>query len=181
LDISRVIAPAARFFPVTCLGVLISCAWFDQCRAQSVSTAHVAAYELGFSGATVSIRKSVRRAWPIAQQTFILSGANGHTRTLRLHEGGGSAGNDSLNLFWAAQDKYFLISARDCVEFDPISIRANECSKRPPCEGGVVQRLTYLGRFDWMNGFDPPKGAFRLAFRFLPFVDAAEGGSCPRR
>ena len=39
--------------------------------------------------------------------------------------------------------------------------------------------LTYLGRFDWMNALDPPRGAFQFGFRFLPFTDADENGSCP--
>jgi hypothetical protein len=181
LSVSKVIVLAAHSFVVACLGVLISCALFDRCRAQAVGGAHVATYKLGFSGATVSIREDIgRSAWPIARQTFILAGANGRTRKFPLHEGGGAAGNDSLNLFWVAQDKYFLTSERDCVEFDPVSVQASECLRRPPCENGVVRGLTYLGRFDWMNGFDPPKGVFRFDFRFLPFMDAAESGSCTR-
>lgn len=32
----------------------------------------------------------------------------------------------------------------------------------------------YVGRFDWMNAFDPPSGAFRFDWRFLPAEDAGE-------
>lgn len=117
--------------------------------------------------------------WPIAQRVFILTGPDGHTQNLRLHDGGGTARNSSLNLFVAADDRYLLVSERDCVEFDPIKLRAVYCKRRPPCDGGAVQGLIYLGRFDWMNGYDPPNGAFGLAFRFLPFQDALESGSCP--
>jgi hypothetical protein len=165
-----------RVVTAACVGILLTCAWLDESLAQS--GVHVASYKLGFSGATVSIRETIRR-WPIGQRTFILKGANGHTKTLPLHEGGGKIGNDSLNLFWGGSDHYFLTSERDCVDFDPVTVSATECAKRPPCDGGAVHGLTYVGRFDWMNGFDPPNGVFRFGFRFLTSVDAAESQSCP--
>lgn len=139
----------------------------------------IATHRLGFSGATVSVREEFQRGWPIAKRTFSLTGANGRTRQLPLHAGGGAAGNQSLNLFKAADDRYLLTSEKDCVEFDPVRVRARYCEKRPPCADQVVQKATYLGRFDWMNGFAPPKGEFGLGFRFLSPEDAAESGSCP--
>jgi hypothetical protein len=147
---------------------------------------HVASYGFGFSGATVAIREDYKRhGWPIAERSFILTGANGRKHSLPLHKGGGAAKNWSLNLFWAGNDgsgsdQYFLISEQDCVEFDPVAMNAKMCLKRPPCGLHGVADLTYLGRFDWMNGFDPPDRTFAFAFRFLPFMDAAESGSCPR-
>jgi hypothetical protein len=149
--------------------------------AQSIGWGRTARHTLGFSGAVVSITEH-RRHWPIADRIFTLTGANGHVVKLRLQKGGGTAGNDAINLFVAKRgegDQYYVLSERDCVEFDPIRVIAEYCSQRPPCDGHTVIGLTYLGRFDWMNGFDPPGGRFRYAFRYLPAEDAAEGGSCP--
>jgi hypothetical protein len=95
-------------------------------------------------------------------------------RTLAIR-GGVSGGHVT------ADDRYLLTSERDCVEFDPVQVKARYCVSRPPCAGQTVQNATYLGRFDWMNGFDPPKGGFSLGFRFLGFEDAAESGSCSRQ
>jgi hypothetical protein len=141
----------------------------------------IAAHRLDFSGALISVREEFPRGWPIARRTFSLSGANGQKRQLPLHEGGGTAGNQSLNLFKVADDRYLIISEKDCVEFDPVRITARYCAHRPPCAGQTVSNATYLGRFDWMNGYDPPKGVFRLGFRYLGFDDAVEDGSCPRQ
>jgi len=95
----------------------------------------------------------------------------------------GKAENESLNLFFdsKSQSSFFLVSEKDCVQFDPVAVHAEYCTKRPACEKGHVAGLTYLGRFDWMNGNDPPKGTFGMAFRFLPLEDAWESGSCPKK
>jgi hypothetical protein len=154
----------------------------DMTSAKPLVPTHSASHKLEFSGATVAVRESYGQThWPIAARTLILTGPNGHTQKLRLHQGGGTARNSSLNLFAAADGRYFLVSERDCVEFDPIRVHATYCKVRPPCDGGAVHGPIYLGRFDWMNGYDPPKGAFGLAFRFLPFQDAVESESCPAR
>jgi hypothetical protein len=140
-----------------------------------------AKHRLGFSGATISIREEYPPGWPIANRTFSLTGANGVRRSLPLHPGGGTAGNQSLNLFVTEGtdgDHYLLTSERDCIEFDPVRVTAKGCLKRPPCANNHLSGATYLGRFDWMNGIDPPKGEFRLAFRFLGPEDALESGSC---
>ena len=145
----------------------------------------IASHQLGFSGAQVSVRESYSRTrWPIAEQTFVLKGANGHIVSIALHNGGGSAGNNSINLFAAKQDQFFLISEKDCLQFDPIKVIANQCAQRPTCAvtasgSRSVVGMAYLGRFDLMNGFDPPHSTFRLRWRFGPFEDAVEGGSCP--
>jgi hypothetical protein len=139
-----------------------------------------ASHLFGFSGATLSIREAYPQGWPVAQRTFLLRGPSGRRRGLPLHPGGGKAGNQSLNLFKADGDRYLLTSERDCVEFDPIRLTAGSCVAPPLCAGGHLVGATYLGRFDWMNGFDAPKGDFGLAFRFLGFEDADESGSCPK-
>ena len=162
----------------SCLWLVFSYATLSSASAQSISMATTASHRLGFSGAVVSIIESNRR-WPVADRTFTLRGANGQVRRLPLHKGGGKAGNTSLNLFLADQDRYFVISERDCIEFDPIRVKVRYCSKRPQCNGGSISGPKYLGRFDWMNGYDPPKGSFQLAFRYLPAEDATESGSCP--
>lgn len=157
-------------------------------ESKPITGDRVASHKLGFSGATLSIRESFgQTGWPIANRTFILIGANGHRRELKLARAGGTAGNQSLNLFWAGKagdvtgsDKYFVISEMDCVEFDPIRMEAKFCLTRPPCESGKVRGLVYLGRYDWMNGYDPPKGLFGWNFRFLPFTDAWESEACPQ-
>jgi hypothetical protein len=134
----------------------------------------VASHRLGYSGATLTIRETFPDGWSIARRTFILKGADGRTRTLPLRPGGGAAANQSLNLFRRDQDSYLLLSDRDCLVFDPIKVTTSSCPARPPCENGHARAGTYLGRFDWMNAFDPPHGAFRLAWRYLPAEDAAE-------
>jgi len=141
-----------------------------------------ASHLLEFSGAIVSVEEDYRHtAWPIARRIFLLKGANGRRIALRLHVGGGKAENDSLNLFRAANDSYFLTSERDCVEFNPVKVSAGYCATRPFCRARRIVGLSYLGRFDWMNGFDPPKGLFRLRFRYLSAEDAIENDSCPSR
>jgi hypothetical protein len=150
------------------------------CNAQPVYQSRMAEHRLGFSGATVAIQEShSHHKWPVSDRTFILTGANGRVQKLMLHEGGGSAGNNSLNLYQSRQDRFLIVSERDCIEFDPVSVKAAYCKTRPPCRHGSLDGPTYLGRFDWMNGFDSPKGDFRFDFRFGPFEDAAESGACP--
>lgn len=163
----------------SCILMLVAAA---PVSAQSVSRyVGTARHRLEFSGAVVSITE---KHLPISNRTFTLTGANGHILNLDLHNGGTEAGNSPLNLFvaegaGAKRNDYYVLSKRDCVEFDPVRIVAEYCAHRPPCDGQTVIGLTYLGRFDWMNGFDPPRGRFGLAFRYLPAEDAAESGSCP--
>lgn len=138
----------------------------------------VATHRLGFSGAIVSIREEFPGGWPIAHRTLQLRTASGRTRQIRLQPGGGRAGNQSLNLFKVGEDHFLIASEKDCVEFDPVKGTIGNCATRPPCRDGHLVGPTFLGRFDWMNGFDPPKGDFGLGFRFLGFEDAAESQSC---
>lgn len=170
----RAIAP-------TCLSFLCSCALTGCGLAPSPSIRAVASYKLGFSGATVSIRENSRESeWPVASRTFILVGVDGRVLTLQLQKGGGLAENSDINLFSADLGNYLIVSERDCVEFDPVKLTARYCVNRPSCKSGKVQGLNYVGRFGWMNGYDPPRGTFQLGFRFLTVEDAVESGACPR-
>jgi hypothetical protein len=146
--------------------------------AQSIGFVRTARHTLEFSGAVVAVTQRFR-AWPIADRTFTLTGLDGRVLSLRLHKGGGALGNTGVNLFAADGDRYYVLSERDCVEFDPVRFVARYCAYRPACESGSVSGLRYLGRFDWMNGFDRPGRTFGLAFRYLPAEDAVEAGSCP--
>ena len=130
---------------------------------------------LGKSGATLSIRSVDDPKRPgTARRVLTLTTAAGTLFRLPLRDGGGYAGNNGLNLYHQSQDQFLLVSERDCVEIDPIRPRVHLCQARQACP----RHRTYLGRFDWMNGFDPPRGAFRFAFRFLPAYDASEGNGC---
>jgi hypothetical protein len=119
-----------------------------------------ATHRLGFSGATITIRE------------------HGLPARLRLAAGSRQEPSPSLNLFKFASDRYLLTSSSDCIEFDPIAVLARRCISMPPCRDGKVEGATYLGRFGWMNGYEPPRGEYTLRFRFLGFEDAAEDQSC---
>jgi len=134
-----------------------------------------ATHRLGFSGATITIRE---HGLPVTNRTFVLRGASGGTARLRLAAGSRQEPSPSLNLFKFASDRYLLTSSSDCIEFDPIAVLARRCISMPPCRDGKVEGATYLGRFGWMNGYEPPRGEYTLRFRFLGFEDAAEDQSC---
>jgi hypothetical protein len=130
---------------------------------------------LGFSGATLSIRSVFDPRRPgTARRRLTLVTAAGRRLELPLHDGGGRAGNYALDLYQISSDRFLLASERDCVEMDPIGRSLRTCRKPEACP----RARTYVGRFDWMNGFDPPRGRFRLAFRYLPAHDAGESGGC---
>jgi len=134
-----------------------------------------AAAWLGFSGATLSIRSVDDPKRPgTARRVLTLAMPDGVRRSLALADGGGHAGNNSLNLYQSGEDRFLLISERDCVTVEPIRGAVGRCLKPQACRSG----RTFLGRFDWMNGFDLPQGAFHFAFRFLPAHDVATGSGC---
>ncbi len=139
-----------------------------------------ASHQLGFSGALVTVREDHRTTkWPIARRTFVLRGAGGKTTSLALANGGPSE-LSTLSLYGDG-DRFFLIGAIECVEFDPVLVTAARCRKRPPCATVGREGVRFLGRFDWANGFDPPHGRFGLGWRFLPLEDASETSFCPDR
>jgi len=160
---------------LSALSAFFSCVVAGAGWTKPVGGVHVARHQLGFSGATISVREDHRRTkWPAAERTFILVGANGQTRRTPLHTGSGP-----LSLWAIEDDRYVLIGEDDCVEFDPIRITARHCASLPPCLRGHLTGGSFIGRFDWMNGYDPPMGDFHFDFRFGPPEDAAPGGDCP--
>ncbi|PLR24978.1 hypothetical protein SGCZBJ_12120 [Caulobacter zeae] len=139
-----------------------------------------ASHQLGFSGALVTVREDYRATkWPVSSRTFVLRGASGKTLSLALANGG--AGDLSTLSLYGNGDRFFLIGAIECVEFDPVMITAARCRTRPPCATFGREGVSFLGRFDWANGFDPPHGRFGLGWRFLPLEDASETSFCPDR
>jgi len=98
--------------------------------------------------------------------TLILPG--GTKRSLPLQDGGGVVGNNALSLYFEGHESFLLLSEKDCVHIDALKAIFKRCQ---PARANA-QKLVRVGRFDWMNGFDPPHGAFRFAFRFLPAWDA---------
>ncbi|AYV46632.1 hypothetical protein CFHF_21825 [Caulobacter flavus] len=139
-----------------------------------------ASHQLGFSGAVVTVREDYRATkWPVSRRTFVLHGASGRTVSLALANGGAS--NLSTLSLYGDGGRFFLIGAVECVEFDPVAVTAARCRKRPPCAAFGREGVSFLGRFDWANGFDPPYGHFGLRWRFLPQEDASETSFCPDR
>ena len=139
------------------------------------TASQVASASLGFSGATLSV-KSVDdpRRRGTSRRSLTLTLPSGKSRTIELKDGGGFAHNSALNLYHGEQDSFLLVSERDCVAVDPIKGALNQCRKTTAC----APSRAYIGRFDWMNGFDPPHGQFGLRWRFLPAYDAVESGGC---
>ena len=135
----------------------------------------VASASLGFSGATLSVMSvddPRRRGTSHREVTLTLP--SGKTRAFDLKDGGGLVRNNSLNLYHVDQDSFLLVSERDCVAVDPIKGALIQCRKAEACKPSRM----YLGRFDWMNGFDAPHGRFGYRWRFLPSYDALESGGC---
>ena len=136
-------------------------------------SAHV---DLGFTGATVIVKSThVSHAPGSDHRVLTLITANGKRRVMALHDGGGKLGNNSLNLYYAGQDQFRLLSDKDCLDIDALGAKLERCALAPSCGPNLASGLVFLGRFDWMNGFDPPHGDFVYRFRFLPSYDATCG------
>jgi len=124
---------------------------------------------LGFSGATLSIRSVDDPKRPgTAHRRLTLTLPSGVKQSMPLQDGGGYANNNALNLYVFNQNSFLLVSEKDCVQIDPFKAIFTRCEVSKV----DTRKLTRVGRFDWVNAFDPPNGAFRLAFRFLPAWDA---------
>lgn len=171
--------------------VISGLAFVGFAHGQSLSTNLVATHQLGFSGTLVSVREDYQHSkFPIAHRKLILRGPNGRVITLALKDGGpGELAPLSLYVRenpvldsrgHAVGGDFLLIGARECVGFDPVFLEAARCISRPPCEQAKKRSgLLYLGRFDWANGFDPPRGRFQFGWRFLPVEDGIEESFCP--
>src|SRR5690349_6094858 len=127
-----------------------------------LATASSASASLGVSGATLTVRSTDDpRLHGTAHRSLELLLPSGTARSMKLHDGGGATENQSLNLYHGDQERFLLISERDCVVIDPIKGALAQCRKPAVCPNP----RTYLGRFDWMNGYDPPHGRFGLKDR----------------
>jgi hypothetical protein len=131
---------------------------------------------LGFSGAILTIQSFDDPKRPgTARRRMILKLPNRVLNKVTLQDGGGHAGNNALNLYrMSNSDNFILVSEQDCQIIDPIKGGLKGCKKEKVCKEGKA----YIGRFDWMNAYDPPDGEFRFGFRFLPAADAWENGGC---
>jgi hypothetical protein len=139
---------------------------------------------------------------------LFLRAPNGRRLTIRLRDS--RDGNHGASLYQSEDDRYVFLSRSDCIEVNPFALTARSCRIAAPVEPangretdqrclaranprGILRRTVhgrppiYLGRYDWMNGYDPPDGRFGLGFRYLHLGDAGEGaGHCewsqaPRR
>ncbi|HEY0312220.1 MAG TPA: hypothetical protein VGC56_06960 [Allosphingosinicella sp.] len=129
---------------------------------------------LGFSGATLTIRSFQTTLGRRAERSVALRTAGGAVRTRRLNGEGGWTGASSLNLYHVEQDVFLVVGRNNCVRIDPIRTSLSRCSRATACAAPHM----FIGRFDWMNGFDPPHGRFGIGFRYLPSYDAAESEGC---
>lgn len=131
---------------------------------------------LGFSGAMLSVQERTdHNRVGTSFRKLILTLPSGASQSMTLNDGGGQIGNNSLNLYLDQQDLFLLVSEKDCVQIDPFALdMLKTCVSTSACPG----KREYLGRFDWMNGYDPTRGDFRIAFRYLPQYDATESGGC---
>ena len=135
-----------------------------------------ASADLGFSGAILTIRSSgIEARTGVDHRTLILITANNRRFTKVLNDGGGRLRNWGLNLYSIGKSKFVLLSEKDCVSIDAINGGVVSCPIQKACSPQLGPEAVFLGRFDWMNGFDRPKGTFRLGFRYLPFYDATCG------
>jgi hypothetical protein len=136
----------------------------------------IASADLGFSGAVLTIRSSgIEARTGVDHRTLILITANNRRFTKVLNDGGGRLRNWSLNLYSIGQNKFVILSEKDCVSIDPVKGLVASCQIQKPCSPQLGPDAVFLGRFDLMNGFDRPRGTFGLGFRYLPSYDATCG------
>ncbi len=172
------------------LGVLLSTHNAVAQVSNITRSVHVASHRLGFSNVVVSVKEDYRQTkWPVAHRTFFLRGPNGRLVYFPIRDGG--AGDlDALSLYRRVHSEfdshghaiggdYLLLGAQECVGFDPVFLEIKRCVMRPPCKGKLREDLIYIGRFDWANGYDPPRGQFQFGWRFLPFEEGSEESFCP--
>jgi hypothetical protein len=156
---------------------------------------------LGFTDVRATIRETqIGSSYEPMARVLTLDAPNGKRVVVTMRDS--SDGNHGASLYEAANDHYIFLSRSDCFEVDPFAMAATSCRIEAPVEPangretdqrclaeehprGILRhpdvgyRPIYLGRFDWMNGYDPPDGRFGLGFRYLHFADAGEGsGYC---
>jgi hypothetical protein len=146
-------------------------------QATSAAPVLIASSSLGFSGATLIVQSSgIDPHRGEDHRVLILETADGKRIAKALHDAGGHLGNSGLNLYSVSQGRFMLLSEKDCLSIEAVKGMISTCQIRPPCDPKLGTDAAFLGRFDWMNGFDRPRGAFDFGFRYLPFYDATCSG-----
>jgi hypothetical protein len=167
--------PAGIFRLFCVLGLLVAVEAPTAYAATRTGNVH-----LGFSGATLSISTNVPsyKTWLEHRQLTLIE-PDGKRRVMMLKDASPKLGNQGLNLYHRKQNDFafVLVGDTECVEIDPIRAILKRCAATPSCQSSSTS-AEYLGRFDWMNGYNPPHGEFTYDFRFLPSYDAAPAGSC---
>lgn len=157
-----------------------------------VGRTYTAATTLTFTNVRVSIEETLLDLLPWrSRRRLVLVSPAGVRKTIPLSDltnGGGG-----ISLYALEGDTYVLLGESDCIELDAVWLRTRSCAARadPENPGPLDQRCAarrtvlrgregerwplYLGRFDWMNGYDPPDGRFGLAFRYLTAESTIEG------
>ena len=151
-----------------------------------VGGTYTAETTLTISNVRLAIEETLTNLRPLrSNRTLILTSPAGQQRRIPLSSL--SNGGGGMNLY-ALQDGYVLLGENDCIALDDITLETRSCLSREietGCEAhrqpdGVLRRTAsghwpiYLGRFDWMNGYDPPDGRFAYALRYQTLERAYE-------
>ena len=147
--------------------------------AGMASATSTASLTLGTSNVTVTYTDSVgvSSAKGPTRRTLIFHSPAGRTRVVVLKntEMSGSAlrvyyvphslRDTRLGFSW---DQFVFIGTSDCITLETVKFRIMPCTMTA---GDALRRrrdASYIGRFDFANGFDRPKGRFGYNLRFLP-------------
>jgi len=156
-----------------------------------VGETYVAATTLSFSNVRVAVEETMVGLSPWrSRRRLSLTSATGARKTVELSALTNGGGN--INFYALESGNYLFLGERDCVELDAVRFvtrscivensrrRMSEIDQRCAARRSVLmlsrdgQWPIYLGRFDWMNGYDPPDGRFGYAFRFQTLESAME-------
>ncbi|MBX3562022.1 MAG: hypothetical protein KF780_09450 [Sphingomonas sp.] len=155
-----------------------------------VGGTYIAETTLSFSNVRLAIEETLTNLAPLrSNRVLTLTSPAGQQRRIPLSSL--SNGGGGMNLY-ALQDGYILLGENDCIALNDITLETRSCLSRET-ETGVDQRCEahrqpdgvlgqtsnghwpiYLGRFDWMNGYDPPDGRFSYALRYQTLESALE-------
>ena len=162
----------------------------EESSSVRVGGTYVAATTLTFSNLRIAIEETLTSLSPWrSNRTLLLTSPAGQQRRIPLSSLTNGGGSISL---YALREGYILLGENDCIVLDDVRLTTRSCVSRGT-EGGIDQRCEahrqldgvlrrtadgrwpiYLGRFDWMNGFDPPDGRFGYAFRYQTLEHALE-------
>jgi len=128
--------------------------------ARAASTRFSATAHLGSTGIRATLVEMPITLDAVAMHRVLMFSKPGFKHlTVKLNEDNQDL-NSSTNLYVAKGGHYIFVSRKDCVDLDTSSFDAQLCEQ----QSLKREDLLYLGRFDWMNGFD--KNVFQLGFRF---------------